>query len=215
MVFGRRPITNGAEQKKRMRRPSSGKTETVTLRLSPAELGFIDAWCKARGISSRSEAIRRLRVGRCVTKVRDGIPSRLMEPSSTSHRLRPYRSSNPTDRRAAHCILVPPCPTTLGGDNWTMADRRLSPYRSRASPKRKLPAFSNFARPRYRAHAPSEPQSRRLYCMPRTTRSRPNDPQCPSPTRRPFFESVIADKVMRNDSDFWLVRSRAACHAFR
>jgi hypothetical protein len=73
-----------------------------------------------------------------------------MEPSSTLHRLRPYRSSNRIDRRAAHgrCMRVPPRPTTLGGrDNWTTADRRLSPYRPRASPKRKLPAFSNFARP--------------------------------------------------------------------
>jgi hypothetical protein len=87
------------------------------------------------------------RVVRCVTKVRDGIPSRLMEPSSTLHRLRPYRASNRTDRRAVHgrCMPVPPWPTTLSV--WTVADRRLSPYRSMASPRRTLPAFSTFARP--------------------------------------------------------------------
>jgi hypothetical protein len=88
------------------------------------------------------------RVVRSVTKVRDGIPSRLVEPSSTFHRLRPYRASNRTDRRAARGrrMPVPPWPTTMGGDNWTMADRRLLPYRSRASPKREPPAFSNSAR---------------------------------------------------------------------
>jgi hypothetical protein len=82
------------------------------------------------------------RVVRCVTKVRDGIPSRLMEPSSTLHRLRPYRPSNRTDRGAVHgrCMPVRRWPTTLSV--WTVADRRLSPYRSRASPRRKLPAFS-------------------------------------------------------------------------
>jgi hypothetical protein len=42
-------------------------------------------------------------------------------------------------------FMVPP--PTLGRDNWTMARRRLSPYRSRASPSRKLPALTNFARP--------------------------------------------------------------------
>jgi Transposase, Mutator family len=35
--------------------------------------------------------------------------------------------------------------------------------------------------------------------LPRTTRSGTNDPQCPSPTRRPLFESAISDKAMRND----------------
>jgi hypothetical protein len=84
------------------------------------------------------------RVIRFVTKMWDGISCRLIEPSSTLHRLRPYRSSNRTDRGAVH---GPPWPTTLGGDNWSMARRRLSPYRSRASPRRKLPALTNFARP--------------------------------------------------------------------
>jgi hypothetical protein len=131
------------------------------------------------------------RAVRCVTKVRNGIPSRLMEPSSTLHRLRPYRASNRTDRRVVHgrCMRVRLWPTTLIG--WTMADRRLSPYRSRASPRRKLPAFSAFAR---------QSLSRARVKRPRTTRSRTNDPLCPSPTRRPFCDySTITDKVMRND----------------
>jgi hypothetical protein len=107
------------------------------------------------------------RVVRFVTKakVRDGIPSRLMEPSSTLHRLRPYRSSNRIHGRAAYGRRpVPPWPTTLGGDNWTMVDRRLSPYRSRASPKRKLAAFSNFARPAtVRTRQANHNPTRRLY----------------------------------------------------
>jgi Homeodomain-like domain len=78
------------------------------------------------------------RVVPCATKVRDGI-GKLVEPSSPLQPLRRHRSSNRTDWRDP--------PTTLGGDNWTMAGRRLSAYRSRASPRRKLPAFANFARP--------------------------------------------------------------------
>ena len=43
---------------------------------------------------------------------------------------------------------VPPPPTALGDrTHWAMAGRRLSPYRSRASPRRKPPAFKNSARP--------------------------------------------------------------------
>jgi hypothetical protein len=54
-----------------------------------------------------------------------------------------------TDRLAVHgrCMSVPPWLISLGGDNWTMAGRRLSPYRARVSPRRKLPALRNFARP--------------------------------------------------------------------
>jgi hypothetical protein len=36
--------------------------------------------------------------------------------------------------------------------------------------------------------------------LPRTTRSKTDDPQRLSPTPRPFYESAIADKVMRNDT---------------
>jgi hypothetical protein len=62
----------------------------------------------------------------------------------------PYRSSNLTDWCDPHngSTPVPPPPTTLGDrTHWTMAGRRLSPYRSRASPRRKPPAFKNFAQP--------------------------------------------------------------------
>jgi hypothetical protein len=66
------------------------------------------------------------------------------------HPLPPYRSSKVTDWRDPHdgCMPIPPPPATLDGrDRWTMAGRQLSPYRSRASPRRKLPASKNFARP--------------------------------------------------------------------
>jgi hypothetical protein len=57
------------------------------------------------------------------------------------------RSSNGTDRRAIHggCMPVRPRRTAQGGDYWTMAGRQLSPYRSRASPRLKLPALTKFA----------------------------------------------------------------------
>jgi hypothetical protein len=86
------------------------------------------------------------RVVRCVTKVRDGFRCGLIEPLLTLQRLRPYRSSNRTARRdpRSGCMPVPRPPTTLRRGNWTMADRRLSPYRSRASPTPKLPAFTNL-----------------------------------------------------------------------
>jgi len=60
-----------------------------------------------------------------------------------------HRSFNRSNRRAVHgrCMPVPLPPSTLGGDNWTMASRRLSPYRPGAPPRRKLPALTNFAGP--------------------------------------------------------------------
>ena len=64
------------------------------------------------------------RVVRCLTMVRDGFRCRLIEPSLTLHRLRPYRSSDRTARRDPRSgyMPVPRPPTTLGGgDNWTMA----------------------------------------------------------------------------------------------
>jgi hypothetical protein len=87
-------------------------------------------------------------VGCATTKVRDGISCRLTEPSWSLQPLRPSRSSNGTDRRAIHggCTPVGPRRTAQGGDHWTMAGRRLSPYRSRASPRLQLPAFTKFAR---------------------------------------------------------------------
>ena len=91
----------------------------------------------------------------------------LIEPSLTLHRLQPYRSSNRTARRdpCSGCMPVPRPPTSLGrGDNWTSPGRRLSPYRSRASPTRKLPAFTNFARPTARARKRPTIPTARLYC---------------------------------------------------
>jgi hypothetical protein len=131
------------------------------------------------------------RVFRRVTMVQDGFHCGLMEPSLTLHRLRPYRSSNRTARRdpRSGCMPVPRLPTTLGrGDNWTMADRRLSPYRSRASPTPKLPAFTNLHhQPLSRA---SGPQFRQRDCTARLppTTQKSNDPQCPSPVRLTFSE---------------------------
>ena len=78
------------------------------------------------------------------------LPLRVFERSSTLHPVPPYRSSNLTDWRDPDngSTRVPPPPTALGDrTHWTMAGRRLSPYRSRASPRRKPPAFKNFARP--------------------------------------------------------------------
>jgi hypothetical protein len=122
------------------------------------------------------------RVVPCATKVR-AVIGKLVEPSSTLQPLRPHRSSNRTDWRDP--------PTTLGGDNWTMAGRRLSAYRSRT-----FRTTIAMARTRQATHS-----SRKPICIarpPRTTRSTTNDPQCPSPTRRPFCESATADKVLRN-----------------
>jgi hypothetical protein len=89
-------------------------------------------------------------VVRCVTKVRNGIACGFIERSSTLHPVPPYRCSNLTDWREPHngSTPVPPPLSALGNrTHWTMAGRRLSPYRSRASPRRKPPAFKNFARP--------------------------------------------------------------------
>jgi hypothetical protein len=79
--------------------------------------------------------------------VRGGIFCSLIEPPWTLHPLRSSRSSNRTDWRVTHggCMPVRPRRTARGGDHWTMAGRRLSHYRSRASPRRKLPAFTKFA----------------------------------------------------------------------
>jgi hypothetical protein len=125
-------------------------------------------------------------VVRCVTKVRGGIPCGFIEPSSTLRPVPPYRSSNVTDWRRTH---------------WT--SRRLSPYRSRASPRRKLPAFKNFARKTLLRARERTARIRQGDCtarLPRTTRSKTNDPRCPYPTPRPFYESAVADKVLRKDT---------------
>jgi len=114
----------------------SARSVLVQGRLSDELLALVRGWIEL--------------VVRCVTKVWDGIPCGFIERSSTSHPVPPYRSSNLTDWREPHngSMPIPPPPTPLAGRNhWTMAGRRLSPYRSRASPRRKLQAFKDFARP--------------------------------------------------------------------
>jgi hypothetical protein len=142
----------------------------------PAEPGIWDrydrSW-RSKSAISRASCSRRwiARVIRCVTKVRDGIPCRLIEPSSTLHRLRPYRSSNRTDRRAVH---GPPRPTTLGGDNWTMSCRRLHHIgrgRHRAGSCRPSQILHDH---RYRAQAPSESQFLQCDCIARLPRTTPS-----------------------------------------
>ena len=118
-------------------------------------------------------------VVRCVTKVRNGIPCGFIERSSTLHPVPPYRSSNLTDWRDPHngSTPVPPPPTALGDrTHWTMAGRRLSPYRSRASPRRKLPAFKTLhGQPLLRARAQaSHITIGRLYCTSATNDSPKN-----------------------------------------
>jgi hypothetical protein len=87
-------------------------------------------------------------VGYATTKVRDGISCILTEPPWTLQPLRRSRSSNGTDRSAFHggCRPVRVRRPAQGGDHWTVAGRRLSPYRSRASPRLQLPAFTQVAR---------------------------------------------------------------------
>jgi len=93
---------------------------------------------------SRSATRRRPRMDhascRRATKVRDGIPCRLIEPSSTLHPLWPYHSSNRADRRFTQRRCVPGSSAVKPSNRppFDLASRRLSPYRSRASPGRKL-----------------------------------------------------------------------------
>jgi hypothetical protein len=187
----------------------------------PAEPGICDRYDRSQRRRSATDELRALvrgwiaRVVRCVTKICAGIPCKLIEPPSTLHRLRPYRSSNRTDRRTVHrrCVAVPPWPTALGDTNWTMAGRRLAPYRSKASPGRKMPAFLNFVRP---SLSRMRKTSRNFYkaIAPRVCpeQSAQKPPQCsPLPTWRRLCESAIADEVMRNHTRRYIM----ALHGLR
>ena len=153
----------------------SARSVLVKGRLSDEPLALVRGWIEL--------------VVRCVTTVRDGSPCGFIERSSTSHPVPPYRSSNLTDWREPHngSMPIPPPPTALGDrTHWTMAGRQLSPYRSRASPRWKPPAFKNFARPTAIARM-RKAMGRYTARLPRTTLSKTNDPQCPCPTPRPFY----------------------------
>ena len=101
-----------------------------------------------------------MRVSRCATKVWDGIPCGLIEPSSTLHPLWPYRSSNRADRRVAQRRCVPRSSAVHPSKRHPLdlASRRLSPYRSRASPRRKLPGIRHTII-RYRAQSQADHNS--------------------------------------------------------
>src|SRR5215475_5516059 len=142
------------------------------------------------------------RVVRSVTKVRDGYRCELIEPLLTLHRLRPYRSSNRTARRdpRSGCMPVPRLPTTLSrGDNWTMADRRLSPLSLEGITDTPAAGIHEFAPPTaiVRASGPTIPTTRSYRSATNNPAQKANDRHAPSPTRRPLYESALADKVMR------------------
>jgi hypothetical protein len=132
-----------------------------------------------------------MRVGRCATKVRDGIPCGLVEPSSTLHPLWPYRSSNRADRRVAQRRCVAGSSTVRRSKRHPLdlASRRLSPYRSRASPRRKLPSIRELHTfIRYRARRAKRTTIPLRSIAPSAT----NDPKhCKSPLQKvKIFKSL-------------------------
>jgi hypothetical protein len=50
----------GVKQKKRRGRPATGTDPIIGLRLSPEKTEQLDAWAAAEGLTSRSEAVRRM-----------------------------------------------------------------------------------------------------------------------------------------------------------
>jgi hypothetical protein len=78
------------------------------------------------------------RIVRYVTKVWDGLSSALTAPQGT---LQPCSSHSANRNRHAiadTCIPIKPRSAPSRGAHWMMTDRRPSPYRSRASPRREL-----------------------------------------------------------------------------
>jgi hypothetical protein len=125
----------------------------------PTEPGICDCYDRSRRsrLAIRRASCSRPRLDRGIYPVRhQGVGCQPLQAYRAIVDLAPNRA----DRRAVHgrCMPVPPWPTILGGDNWTMAGRQLSPYRSRASPRRKLQALINFARPSLSRARPSESQ---------------------------------------------------------
>jgi hypothetical protein len=152
-----------------------------------------------------------MRVGRCATRVRDGIPCGLTEPSSTLHSLWPYRSSNRADRRVAQRRRVLGSSAAHPSERHPLDldSRRLSPYLSRVSPRHKLPSVRELHTIiRYRAQSQVDHNFftaiALVVCHERSEtlqKSAPKskDLQKPVASWRSPCDSATADKVMRSD----------------
>ena len=149
-----------------------------------------------------------MRVGRRATKVRDGIPCRPIEPSSTLHPLWPHRSSNRADRRFAQRRCVPGSSAvhTSNRHPLDLASRRLSPYRSRASPLPGIRELHTIIRYRAQSQADHNSFTAIALCIcHEQSETRPKfapkskDLQSLSLPGDRARDSAIADKAMRND----------------